>query len=78
MWQYRGEGCGTVEVRGVGCKGEGCGVRVRGVGVCSEECVWMGVLDVRGYSGACVGVAVGVCRFGVSCMAVMCPLSLRD
>ena len=38
----------------------------------------MGVLDVRGYSGACVGVAVGVCRFGISCMAVMCPLSLRD
>ena len=43
VWQYRGEGCGTVEVRGVGCKGEGCGVRVRGVGVCSEECVYGGV-----------------------------------
>ena len=43
MWQYRGEGCGTAEVRGVGCKGEGCGVRVRGVGVCSEECLYGGV-----------------------------------
>ena len=45
---------------------------------CVVRSVCMGVLDVRGYSGACVGVAVGVCRFGISCMAVMCPLSLRD